>query len=192
MALSILTINNDVLVCDSRDIAAELGIEHRALLQTISKYETAIVEHFGAIAFQMRESKTTQGNAYTERYALLTEEQATYTAVLSKNRPEVVKLKAHLVKAFSTARRALRSPFKATVTITQTDTKYTENVFRQYTSSLATRIKSAKDDDELEKLMADGLRFLDDYEKVGLQRSHLQELETALMMNYCFYDKESK
>jgi phage regulator Rha-like protein len=41
----------DVLVVDSRLIADELGIEHRALMQTIKKYLTEIQE-FGHLTFE--------------------------------------------------------------------------------------------------------------------------------------------
>lgn len=41
------------LVVDSRLIAQELGIEHRAFIQTLKKYETMIEQRFGVITFEM-------------------------------------------------------------------------------------------------------------------------------------------
>jgi phage regulator Rha-like protein len=43
MTIEIVT-QNDCLVVDSRLIALELGIEHRALMQTVKKYLTEIQE----------------------------------------------------------------------------------------------------------------------------------------------------
>jgi phage regulator Rha-like protein len=57
MAIEIVS-QNDCLIVDSRLIAGELGIEHRALRQTIEKYIDEIQE-FGVVAFQM--SKPLEG-----------------------------------------------------------------------------------------------------------------------------------
>lgn len=85
-----VTQRNGILVVDSRLIAQDLGIEHRALLQTLDKHILSIEGAFGAIAFEMREFKTKQGNRSTEKIAWLTEEQATLLMTFSRNTPQVV------------------------------------------------------------------------------------------------------
>lgn len=82
MAIEIVS-QNDCLVVDSRLIADELGIEHRALMQTIKKYLTEIQE-FGQVIFETREFKTAQGNTSKETYCYLNERQA--QIIISKSR----------------------------------------------------------------------------------------------------------
>ena len=82
MAIEIVS-QNDCLVVDSRLIALELGIEHRALMQTIKKYLTEIQE-FGQVIFETREFKTTQGNTSKKTYCYLNEAQA--QIIISKSR----------------------------------------------------------------------------------------------------------
>lgn len=82
MAIEIVS-QNDCLVVDSRLIADELGIEHRALMQTIKKYLTEIQE-FGQVIFETREFKTTQGNTFKKTYCYLNERQA--QIIISKSR----------------------------------------------------------------------------------------------------------
>ena len=90
--MSTLSIQNrdGVLVVDSRLIAQDLDIEHRALLQTLDKYLKKIEASLGAVAFEMREFKTKQGNRSTERIAYLTEDQSTLLMTFSRNNPRVV------------------------------------------------------------------------------------------------------
>ena len=51
MAILDITTQNDTLVVDSRLIAEDLGIQHKNLLQTITKYQNVIEQSFGVIAF---------------------------------------------------------------------------------------------------------------------------------------------
>jgi anti-repressor protein len=103
---------NDCLVVDSRLIALELGIEHRALMQTVKKYLTEIQE-FGTLAFQMREFKTAQGNTSKETYCYLNEEQATFLMTLSRNTSQVIACKRNLVKAFTQAKQIIKEVIPA-------------------------------------------------------------------------------
>lgn len=98
--------HNGSFVVDSRLIADELGIEHRGLRQTIDKYLTELQE-FGAIAFEMQEFKTAQGNTSRERYCYLNENQATFLMTLSRNTSQVVQCKKKLVAAFDKAKGAI-------------------------------------------------------------------------------------
>jgi phage regulator Rha-like protein len=95
------------VVIESKIVSAGLGISHRSLLQTISKHLESIESNFGAVAFQMREHKTSQGNKAQVRVAHLTEDQAYFIITLSRNSPKVKAFKAAMVKAFSLARKEL-------------------------------------------------------------------------------------
>ncbi len=104
---------NDVLVVDSRLVAARLGIKHKNFLATIEKYLAKIESKFGAVAFETREFKTRQGNVTVERFAWLTEDQATFLMTLSRNTDEVVQCKLELVEAFSKAKRVIKQVIPA-------------------------------------------------------------------------------
>jgi len=108
--MSNLSIQNrdGVLVVDSRLIAQDLEIEHRALLQTLDKYLEKIEASFGTVAFEMREFKTKQGNRSTERIAYLTEDQSTLLMTFSRNTERVVDCKIALVQAFSKAKQVIK------------------------------------------------------------------------------------
>jgi phage regulator Rha-like protein len=96
---------NGVLVVDSRLIAEELGIEHESFLKTVEKYKTQAEQSFGGLRFEIGVPEKPTGNP--PRYVFLTEEQASFYMTLSRNTPEVVELKARLVRAFFEARRLL-------------------------------------------------------------------------------------
>lgn len=82
---------------DSRIIAEKLGIEHRALLQTIVKYQPELT-HFGAVAFEMQ---PLPNGGIPTRYALLNENQSIFLATLSRNTQKVVRFKMWLTAEFS-------------------------------------------------------------------------------------------
>ena len=106
---NLTAINRDgVLVVDSRLIAEELNIRHKNFLATIEKYLNQIELSFGAVAFETREFKTKQGNHSTERFAWLTEDQATFLMTLSRNTEKVVQCKLELLKAFSKAKQVIK------------------------------------------------------------------------------------
>ncbi|GAB3318040.1 hypothetical protein GCM10027299_09510 [Larkinella ripae] len=100
---------NGVHVVDSRLIAEELGIENRALIQTITKYQDKIESRFGQVAFEMLTVRNSVGAANMQRVAHLTEDQAIYVATLSRNTDQVVEFKGKIVQAFAEARRRLQS-----------------------------------------------------------------------------------
>lgn len=103
---------NDCLVVDSRLIAGELGIEHRALRQTIEKYIDEIQE-FGVVAFQMSKPLEGSSGGRPERYCYLNEEQATFLMTLSRNTSQVIACKRNLVKAFSQAKQLIKEVIPA-------------------------------------------------------------------------------
>lgn len=97
--------HGNALVVDSRLIAEQLGIEHRSFLQTLDDYKTQMEQAFGFLRFENAEI---QGRGRPGRYALLTEDQATFVMTLSRNSDEVVQCKLKLVQAFSRAKQVLR------------------------------------------------------------------------------------
>jgi len=113
MSNLIVTQRNGILVVDSRLIAQNLGIEHRALLQSLDKHIKSIEDTFGAVAFEMREFKTKQGNRSTEKLAWLTEEQASLLMTCSRNTPQVISCKVALVQAFSKAKQIVKQGISA-------------------------------------------------------------------------------
>ena len=111
--LQVIESNGD-LVIDSRLIADTLGIEHRAFMQTIRKYESKIQQSFGCVAFQMSNIEMPNGGTRTEiTHALLTEPQATLLMAFSKNTDQVVNCKISLVTAFEKAKAVIREVIPA-------------------------------------------------------------------------------
>ena len=97
------------LVVDSRLVADKLGIAHKNLLATIDKYLDPIQSAFRVIAFETRKSE----RGKPERFAWLTEDQATFLMTLSRNTDEVVQCKLELVAAFSKAKRLIKEVIPA-------------------------------------------------------------------------------
>jgi phage regulator Rha-like protein len=106
--LAVIT-RDGVLVIDSRLIAESLKIQHKNILTTITKYLIHIESGLGTVAFETREFKTKQGNISSERFAWLTEEQATFLMTLSRNTSRVIECKLALVKAFAEAKKIIES-----------------------------------------------------------------------------------
>lgn len=104
--LKIEQVNNQDVV-DSRLIAAELGIQHRALMQTIKKYQDRL-ERKTTLTFEMREFKTAQGNTSIETYCYLNEAQATLLMTFSRNTEKVLDCKERLTNAFMEAKRIIK------------------------------------------------------------------------------------
>jgi len=103
--LPIQSVNN-VDVVDSRLIAQELGISHSQFYRNIKDNETDIGEVFGRVCFETETLKTA-GGMQQVKFAYLNEDQATYLMTLSRNTPQVKKLKLKLVKSFSHAKRII-------------------------------------------------------------------------------------
>lgn len=101
-----VTEQNGDLVVDSRLIAVRLDIEHESFMRTIKKYESKIEQRFGVIRFEIGEIK---GKGQPEKFAFLTEDQATTLMTFSKNTDAVVECKLDLVEAFSKARQIIKT-----------------------------------------------------------------------------------
>lgn len=93
------------LVVTSETIAQGAGVEHRAVLQLISKHQ-AKIERFGQVAFEMRAG---YNNAQV-RVALLNEHQSTFLLTMMRNTEQVLEFKANLVEAFFNMAEQLSKP----------------------------------------------------------------------------------
>ncbi len=89
---------------DSRQLAEQLGNQHKNALALIERY-TEKFKEFGLLAFQTEAVKAPgqRGTKYL-KYALLNEDQAFFLLSLSRNTDRVVELKASLIMAFREAR----------------------------------------------------------------------------------------
>jgi phage regulator Rha-like protein len=90
---------------DSRALAASLGNKHRPLIALIDRYADEF-RQFGQLLFQKAVGERKQGGGNPERFALLNEDQCYFLLALSRNTARVVALKARLVAAFQSARKA--------------------------------------------------------------------------------------
>ena len=97
-----------ILLVDSRLIALDLGITHKAFLSSVRKHLAAIESSFQRVIFETAPFET-EGGVQDMTFCLLTEDQATFIATMSRNTPQVIAFKAHLVKAFSAAKKLTQS-----------------------------------------------------------------------------------
>jgi phage regulator Rha-like protein len=98
-----------ILLVDSRLVADALGIQHESFMRTIHNYETEASFAFGVFRFEIGKPQSDAEGGRPTSYALLTEDQAIFLMTLSRNTPQVVQAKLNLVKAFSTAKEALKA-----------------------------------------------------------------------------------
>lgn len=162
MAILDITTQNDTLVVDSRLVAEELGIEHRALMQTIRKYLNRL-ERKTPVTFQTDVVKRPQGGTYEVSYCFLNEAQATLLMTFSRNSDRVLDCKEHLVEAFTAAKN--RSLQIATIT--------TPGSYKEALKALVAEIE-AKEQLEAENalleeenhLLSDALDELFDYSSI--------------------------
>ncbi len=102
-AISIKQVGHELRV-DSRIIAKALGVDHKATIQLVDKYQDQL-KRFGQVTFKMGLNK--QGSK--TRYALLNRSQAELLLCLSRNTPETIELKVQLIIAFDKARSSLEA-----------------------------------------------------------------------------------
>lgn len=96
--------DEDIPLADSRQVAEELGIEHRSFFKLITEYQEEVEEDFGKVRFEIAPSgKTNQ----SQKYAKLTEDQSYVYLAYSQNTPQARACKRNLVKAFAEARSLL-------------------------------------------------------------------------------------
>lgn len=93
--------NNEYRV-DSRLIAERLNIQHKNLMETLSKYIDKF-QLLGSLPFKT-ETRKRQIGATQIKYALLNEDQAIFVLSLSRNTEQVVDLKLDLTITFKKLR----------------------------------------------------------------------------------------
>jgi len=110
--ISLVVVDQEPRV-DSRLLAEQLGVEHKATRQLILQYQ-ADLEEFGKVPFEMEASgKTNQ----QQKFALLNEDQSYLLLTYSQNTEQARELKKRLVRAFGEQRRAIALPSVAIPTI---------------------------------------------------------------------------
>ena len=88
---------------DSRQLAEQLGNQHKNSMALIERYSEKFKE-FGLLAFETEARLAGQHGGGNVRFALLNEDQAFFLLSLSRNTDRVVELKANLIMAFREAR----------------------------------------------------------------------------------------
>ncbi len=104
---SLVVIDQEQPLADSREIARELGIDHESFSTMIKRYQQEIEADFGRLRCEIGVKVGPQrGNL--PRYALLTEDQTSAYLSYSQNTPQARACKRLLVKAFGDARVQLQ------------------------------------------------------------------------------------
>jgi phage regulator Rha-like protein len=107
--ISVIQCEDGALVVDSRLIAERLGVNHSDWYRNIViKYQTETEQAFGHLRFENDTVTNSVGAVNTVKFALLTEDQATFLMTLSRNTPEVIACKQDLVIKFSRAKQLLK------------------------------------------------------------------------------------
>jgi anti-repressor protein len=108
------TERNGVLVVDSRLIALELGINHGDWFKNVLlKYQQEIEADFGVIGFENGKPLKASKGGRPERFAWLSEEQATVLMTMSRNTEQVRRCKRQLVRAFAEAKKVIQQTIPA-------------------------------------------------------------------------------
>ena len=105
--------HGDQFVVDSRLIADRLGVEHHTFLKTLNKYLNRIESKFGVVRFEVDKPLEGTTGGRPEKYALLTEPQATTLMTFSRNTDEVIECKFALVEAFEKAKSVIKEVIPA-------------------------------------------------------------------------------
>ena len=87
---------------DTRIIAERLAIQHEYLIRNIKKY----LKEFQILGILRFENGVIKGRGQPEKYVFLNEDQTVFALTLSRNTPQVVKLKLDLTIAFKKARQS--------------------------------------------------------------------------------------
>jgi len=98
-------------MADSRVIAEHCGVNSKNFRELIADHLETMESTFGRVRFETAPSLAVDGRGTGERYALLSEDQATFAITLTRNTEPVIKFKAALVKAFAEAKQRLSTPF---------------------------------------------------------------------------------
>jgi phage regulator Rha-like protein len=114
--MSNLTIRerDEILVVDSRLVANELGVNHGDWFKNVLlKYQQEIEADFGVIGFENGKPLKASKGGRPERFAWLSEEQATVVMTYSRNTEQVRRCKRQLVRAFAEAKKVIQETLPA-------------------------------------------------------------------------------
>jgi len=105
---TLVVVEANVPLADSREIALQLGIEHRSFFRMITDYQHEIEADFELVRFEIAVVKTAGSRGVKHsKYALLTEDQTYAYMSYSQNTEQARRCKRLLVKAFAEARQRL-------------------------------------------------------------------------------------
>jgi phage regulator Rha-like protein len=103
---SLVIIDQDIPLADSREIAAQLGVDHRSFFRLVTAYQEEIEEDFGIMRILIAKTTTDKrGRGRPSSYALLTEDQTYAYMAYTQNTEKARYCKRQLVKAFAEARQ---------------------------------------------------------------------------------------
>lgn len=103
MNVVMLTLIGDEPRVDSRQLAEQVGNQHKNTMALIERYADKI-KQFGLLPFQTEARPAGQHGGGDARFALLNEDQCYFLLSLSRNTDRVVELKSSLIMAFREAR----------------------------------------------------------------------------------------
>lgn len=110
MENQLVTIENNIPLADSRQVAGRLGIDHHDFFNNlVKKYQAEVEKDFGSLRF---ENAKIEGRGRPQKYALLTEDQTYVYLAYSKNTAQARACKRLLVKAFAEARQQLTGVYQ--------------------------------------------------------------------------------
>lgn len=110
--IDLVDVENGQPMTTTLQIALGLGVMHKNIIQLVRTYLPDFQE-LDPLAFKTRlgEALPQGGFGHPTRYAVLTEQQATFLLTLMRNSPRVVEFKKSLVKAFFHARSLLQNDY---------------------------------------------------------------------------------
>ncbi len=106
---SLVIIDQDIPLADSREIAVQLGVDHRSFFRMITTYLEEIEEDFGSVRILIapKTGEKAKAGGDQPKYALLTEDQTYAYMAYTQNTEKARHCKRQLVKAFAEARQLL-------------------------------------------------------------------------------------
>ncbi len=151
---------DNTLVCDSRVIAKELGIDHHSFLKNIERHKVKLESRFGILRLEVHKK---QGRGRPSQSFQLTEQQATAICTLSDNTDKVVDVKFALTSAFFDAReKQLESRLHSD-----------DDAILGYMALLREKTELVKSFDDALKLQSNFADFLNEYKAIQDQKKIL-------------------
>ena len=107
-ALSLDIVDGEPFV-DSRVVAEQCQVQHESFYKLLLQHQVSVEEAFGPVRFEigLGERLPQGGLGQAPKFALLTEDQATFLITMTRNTAKVVQFKIALVKTFSDVRAQL-------------------------------------------------------------------------------------